>query len=401
VNDTQHCDVIVLGGGAAGLFCAAETARRGRRTIVVERGDAVGRKILISGGGRCNFTNLGAGPEHYLSENPHFCRSALARFAPADFVARVEAHGIAWHEKAQGQLFCDGSARQIVQMLVADATAAGARIEVGCDVGAVDRTDRFRVRTSRGAFEAPALVVASGGLTVPTLGASGVGYRIAERFGLPRVPTRPGLVPLLYRAADRARFGALSGLATPAVVTCRDARFHDSVLLTHAGVSGPAVLQTSSYYRPGDVVAIDLGAGRDVLADLKQARQAGSKVLVATALAAFLPRRLAQTLAGFGADERPLAEQPDSALRAVADAVSGWRLDPEGTAGYDKAEVTCGGVSTAALSSKTMEATEVPGLHFIGEVVDVTGWLGGYNFQWAWASAYACAEAIAPAPAAA
>lgn len=394
MSGADRYDAIVLGGGAAGLFCAIEAAKRGKRTLLVEHREQVGKKILISGGGRCNFTNLGAGPENFLSENPHFCRSALARYRPADFIALVEAHGIRYHEKTLGQLFCDGSARQIVQMLVTDAAAAGVRTEVGCAVESVERADRFRVRTSRGEFESTALVVATGGLSIPKMGATGLGYRIAGRFGVPLVATRPGLVPLLYGAADRARFAELSGLSTPAVVSCRGARFRESVLLTHVGVSGPAVLQASSYYRPGDAVDIDLGAGRDVYADLRQGRQAGSKALVATALTSFLPRRLAQTLAEGGADSRPLAEQPDSALRAVAEAVTGWRLTPDGTAGYEKAEVTCGGVSTAALSSKTMEARAVPGLYCIGEVVDVTGWLGGYNFQWAWASAFACAEAI-------
>ena len=391
--------MIVLGGGAAGLFCAMEAAKHGQRTLLVEHGPEVGRKILVSGGGRCNFTNLEAGPQHYLSENPHFCRSALARYRPADFIALVEAHGIPYREKTLGQLFCDGPARQIVQMLVTEATAAGVRIEVGCAIESVEKADRFRVHTSRGAFEATALVVATGGLSIPKLGATGVGYRIATHFAVPLIATRPGLVPLLYGAADRARFAALSGLSTPAVVRCRGAQFSESVLLTHVGVSGPAVLQASSYYQPGDVVDIDLGAGRDVYADLKERRQAGSKALVASALTAFLPRRLAQVFADLGADSRPLAEQPDSALRAVAEAVTGWRLTPEGTAGYEKAEVTCGGVDTAALSSKTMEVAAVPGLHFIGEVVDVTGWLGGYNFQWAWASAFACAEAIGDRPA--
>jgi hypothetical protein len=395
MSEANRFDVVVLGGGAAGLFCAIEAAKRGKSTLLVEHGEKVGTKILISGGGRCNFTNLGAGPQNYLSENPHFCRSALARYRPADFIALVEAHGIHYHEKTLGQLFCDGSAREIVRMLVTEATAAGVRTEVGCGIESVDRADRFRVRTSRGEFESTALVVATGGLSIPKIGATGVGYRIAERFAVPLIATRPGLVPLLYGAADRARFGGLSGLSTPAVVGCRGARFCDSVLLTHVGVSGPAVLQASSYYQPGDVIDIDLGAGRDVYADLKQGRQAGSKVLVATALASFLPRRLAQAFAALGADSRPLAEQPDSALRAVAEAVTGWRLTPDGTAGYEKAEVTCGGISTAALSSKTMEATAVPGLYFIGEVVDVTGWLGGYNLQWAWASAFACAQAIA------
>jgi hypothetical protein len=385
----------MLGGGAAGLFCATEAARRGARTLLIEHQEEVGRKILISGGGRCNFTNLEAGPQHYLSENPDFCRSALARYRPADFIALVEAHRIPYHEKTLGQLFCDGPARQIVQMLVTEATAAGVRIEVGCAIESVVKADRFRVHTPRGTFESATLVVATGGLSIPKLGATGVGYRIAKHFAVPLIATRPGLVPLLYGAADRARFAGLSGLATPAVVRCRGAEFCESVLLTHVGVSGPAVLQASSYYQPGDVVDIDLGAGRDVYADLKRSRQAGSKMLVASALASFLPRRLAQVFADLGADCRPLAEQPDSALRSVAEAVTGWRLTPEGTAGFEKAEVTCGGISTAALSSKTMEATAVPGLHFIGEVVDVTGWLGGYNLQWAWASAFACAQAIA------
>jgi hypothetical protein len=414
-------DVIVLGAGAAGLFCAARAGRRGRRVVVLERNREPGRKILISGGGRCNFTNLHCGPGHFLSGNPHFARSALARYTPADFVALVERAGIPYHEKTLGQLFCDGSARQIVDLLLDECCAGGVEIVPNCDVQAVSArqgagidsgdadvrrgvessshrgSDRarsgFSVISSRGRFEAPALVVATGGLSIPKIGATDLGYRLARQFRVPIVPTRPALVPLLFGESDLRRWRDLAGVAADCEASAGGMRFRERLLFTHRGLSGPAILQVSSCWRPGEAVAIDLLPGVDISMELVQARAAGSAGAPKAVVARHLPNRLADRW--FQPDgEGVLAATGNERIAAIAAALHHWTVTPAGTGGYAKAEVTAGGVDTRALSSKTMEARDVSGLYFIGEVVDVTGHLGGFNFQWAWASGAAAGDAV-------
>ncbi|HYE07474.1 MAG TPA: NAD(P)/FAD-dependent oxidoreductase [Planctomycetota bacterium] len=388
----RRCDVLVIGGGAAGLYCAITAGRRGRSVVVVDHADKLGRKILISGGGRCNFTNRDAGPANYLSANPHFCKSALARFSPEDFIALVERHGIAYHEKKLGQLFCDGPAKQIVDLLLAECAAANVAIVTGCRVASVDRDERFTIVTDRDTFSAERVVVATGGLSIPTIGATDFGYALARRFGLKIVATDPALVPFTLGAADG--MADLSGVSADAVVRTAAAEFREHLLVTHAGLSGPAILQVSSYWRHGAPVTIDLAPERDLAAMLADAKRAGVKALASNHLGEFLPKRLAQRrLAALGVD-KPVAQLGARDIAAIADALHAWRVVPSGTEGYRKAEVTRGGVDTAELSSQTMEARTVPGLHFIGEVVDVTGWLGGYNFQWAWASGNAAGLAV-------
>ncbi len=354
----RNFDAIILGAGAAGLFCAGAAARRGRRVAVLEYGPEVGRKILISGGGRCNFTNVDTRAENFLSANPHFAKSALARFTPADFVELVRKHKIPFHEKTLGQLFCDRSAKDILRMLLAEAD--GAEIVTGCEISEVRRGDGFVVESSRGAFSAPSLVVATGGLSIPKIGATSFGYELAKQFGLRIEPTRPGLVPLLVEDCT-----ALAGVATETVASIGKRAFREKMLFTHRGVSGPAMLQISSYWTRGMEIEADLLPGVELVE--------GTKAELARYA---LPKRLADRWVG------------------QLEEVHRWRFVPTGTEGYAKAEVTCGGVDTAGLSSKTMESRAVPGLFFVGEVVDVTGWLGGFNFQWAWASAWAAGEAI-------
>jgi predicted Rossmann fold flavoprotein len=384
-------DLIVLGGGAAGLLCAARAGQRGRRVVLLERNREVGRKILISGGGRCNFTNIHCRPEHFLSNNPHFARSALARYTPADFIALVERHGVAYHEKTLGQLFCDGSARQIVDLLLAECRDGAVRIDVDCDVRQVTRG--FVVETSRERFEAPSLVVATGGLSIPTIGATDLGYRIAEQFDVPLVPMRPALVPLVFSEPDRLRWRDMAGVAAECVASASGASFRERLLFTHRGLSGPAILQASSYWLHGAGVDIDLLPGVDILAELTARRAAGETATPKAVVARHLPNRLADRW--FDDDGGSvLATTSNERLEAIAERLHRWSVTPAGTEGYAKAEVTAGGVDTGALSSKTMEVRAVPGLYFIGEVVDVTGHLGGFNFQWAWASAAAAADAV-------
>ena len=386
-------DVIVLGAGAAGLMCAIEAGRRGRRVVVLEKASEAGRKILISGGGRCNFTNVDAMPERYLSANPHFARSALSRYTPGDFLALVEAHGIAWHEKTLGQLFCDGSARQIVDMLVGELRAVGGTIR--CDQGLelVERTDLgFRVTTATGVFTAPSLVIATGGPSIPKMGASGYAYDLARQFGLKVVEPRPALVPLTLKGED-ALFRELSGVATEVVARAGGASFREAALFTHRGLSGPAILQVSSYWRHGEAVAIDFLPAEEP-GWLLAAKRANPQQTLRGALKVRLPERLATVLAERIGPEGALGGMTDAALRAAEARLAGWTFHPSGTEGLAKAEVTVGGVSTAELSSKTMEAKKVPGLYVIGEAVDVTGWLGGYNFQWAWASGWAAGQVV-------
>ena len=391
-------DVIILGAGAAGLFCAAQAGQRGLSVSLLEKADAPGKKILISGGGRCNFTNLGAGPANYLSANPHFAKSALARYTPADFVTLVDRHGIAWHEKTLGQLFCDGSAKQIVAMLLAECPADKVTLTCGVDIAAVTRGDdgTFTVSADDGrTWQAPALVIATGGPSIPKMGASDFAYRLARQFGLKVVEPRPALVPLILGGED-ALFRELSGVAAQVRARSGKTEFAEAALFTHKGLSGPAILQVSSYWRHGEEVAITFipEASTDWLLAAKRDRP---RAHLRTLLRERLPDRLADALADRLGLERDLGNLSDKDLRKAQAQLADWRFAPNGTEGYAKAEVTAGGISTAEFSSRTMEAGKVPGLYAIGEAVDVTGWLGGYNFQWAWASGYACAEALAEA----
>ncbi|MBL8310577.1 MAG: NAD(P)/FAD-dependent oxidoreductase [Burkholderiales bacterium] len=410
----QSFDVIVIGAGAAGLFCAALAGQRGRRVLLLDHAEAIGEKIRISGGGRCNFTNTGAGPGNYVSANPHFCRSALSRYTAADFVAQVRRHGIAFHEKTLGQLFCDDSAQQIIQMLLDECADGAVTLRHPVSVSDVSHhAGRFCVRTQPRAdavsslvtgphmrYDAAALVVATGGLSIPATGATGLGYELARQFGVPVTALAPGLVPLALDAPDLARYGGLSGVSVDTIARCDDAPvvFREATLLTHRGLSGPAVLQLSNYWRAGQQVRFDLLPDVDAAVWLDSLRARKPAVAsFARALAEHLPTRLADAWASAqapDAGQKPIAHWTRAELRAVAAALKGWSFRPSGTLGYKKAEVTLGGVDTRALSQQTMAARAVPGLHFIGEVVDVTGWLGGYNFQWAWSSAFACAQAL-------
>ncbi len=395
---TGHYDAIVIGGGAAGLMCALTAGQRGRRVLVVEHANRVGKKILMSGGGRCNFTNTGAMPANYLSANPHFCKSALARYTPWHFIELVERHGIAYHEKELGQLFCDVSSKLIVKLLLDECHAAGVRIETHCSIERVTQGDgdaaRFRVHTTHGAFAAPALVVASGGLSIPSMGASGFGYELARQFGHAVLPTRAGLVPLTLSGKHQERLADLAGVALPVTARCDGASFSNQLLITHRGVSGPAILQISSYWQPGADLRLDLLPGQDALAALQQWQRARPAAELRTVLGDVLPKRFAQRLCEHWLPNRPMKQYNAPQLRELAAVLADWPLVASGTEGYRTAEVTLGGVDTDALSSTTRQSRRVPGLYFIGEVVDVTGWLGGYNFQWAWASGHAAGNAV-------
>ncbi|QKV19753.1 NAD(P)/FAD-dependent oxidoreductase [Oricola thermophila] len=392
---SRNFDVVVLGAGAAGLFCAAEAGRRGRRVLVVDHARAPGEKIRISGGGRCNFTNIHASPGNFLSANPHFCISALKRFTAADFVARVDARGIAWHEKKLGQLFCDGPATQIVAMLTDDLAGTGGTLELATSVEDVARRpDGFDIRLSSGPVACSSLVIATGGKSIPRMGATGFAYRVAEQFGLAVTETRPGLVPLTFEPNLRERIAPLAGVSADARVSGGDTAFDEALLFTHRGLSGPAILQVSSYWREGDAIAVDLAPGIDIFAELRAARRSSGRQEAQTVLSRYLPRALAQFVVAEAGMAGPVAERNDAALRRLAELVHDWQVKPAGSEGYRTAEVTLGGVDTAGLDQKTMEAKSVPGLHFIGEAVDVTGWLGGYNFQWAWSSGWAAGQAV-------
>ena len=386
-------DVLILGAGAAGMMAAIEAGRRGRRVLVIDHARAAGEKIRISGGGRCNFTNLGIAPDRFLSQNPRFALSALKRFTQWDFIARMDAAGIAWHEKTLGQLFCNGSAKQVVDMLLRDMDRAGVTLWLGCALGEVRREAAgFVVDTARGPQAAASVVVATGGKSIPKMGATGYGYQVAQAFGLPLVETRPGLVPLTFAEQELAWMTPLAGVAVEARVACGRQGFDEAVLFTHRGLSGPAVLQISSYWREGEAVAVNLMPGRDVGAELRAARQAQGKAALRTVLGRWLPERLARHLEAAAGVDGAMAGLSGAALDRVAAGVQDWRLVPVGSEGYRTAEVTLGGVDTAALDGRTMAAKGVPGLYFIGEVVDVTGWLGGYNFQWAWSSGWAAGQ---------
>lgn len=382
-------DAIILGGGAAGLMCAAVAGQRGKRVLVLEKASEVGRKILISGGGRCNFTNLGAGPANYLSANPHFAKSALARYTPRDFLDLVERYGIAWHEKTLGQLFCDGSAKQIVAMLLGECDKGRVEVRCGVEIGEIGHADG---RFSSGGDSAKALVIATGGPSIPKMGATGFAYDLARRFGLKVIEPRPALVPLTLGGED-VLFRELSGVSAEVVASAGKATFREAALFTHRGLSGPAILQASSYWRPGEEIGIDFlpdrGSGW-----LLAAKRSAPRSTIRALLREALPERLATTLAERLGVDGDLGNASDKALRAAEATLAGWRFLPNGSEGFAKAEVTIGGISTAELSSQTMEAERVPGLYAVGEAVDVTGWLGGYNFQWAWASGVAAGEAI-------
>ncbi len=400
VNDYQSVDVIVLGGGAAGLMCASVAAARGRRTTVIEATNRCGKKILMSGGGRCNFTNLYSSPAHFLSTNPHYCKSALARYTPADFIAQVEAYGIAYHEKERGQLFCDNSSKDIVRMLLAECEAAAVHIEHRCPVETVEQRDdgSFAVVAGGQTWRAESVVVACGGLSIPKMGASGIGFDIARAFGLTVHTPRAALVPFVLGGRDRAAFGALSGIGLDIEASCNDAVFDAGLLFTHRGLSGPAMLQVSSYWRPGDTVTVDLLAGEAAEDWLIARCKERPNARLASVLAERLPRRLAACLcSGLGdasLGNARLKQLAATDIQSIAARLSRWPFQPEATEGYKTAEVTLGGVDTDALSSATMVARDVPGLYFIGEVVDVTGHLGGHNFQWAWASAQAAGAVV-------
>lgn len=390
-------DAIILGAGGAGLFCAGIAAQRGRRVLVLDHAASPGEKIRISGGGRCNFTNLHASAADFLSDNPHFVKSALKRYTQHDFIALVEKHGIAWHEKTLGQLFCDGSSRQIVQMLLDE--AHGATIQLSTGIAAIDKTGSgFRVTTAQRPVEAARLVVATGGPSIPKMGATGFAYEIARQFDIPVIAPKPALVPLTFSAVDTARWDGLAGVAIPdAVASIGKRRFREAVLFTHRGLSGPAILQISSYWELGarqQPIVLDLCPDIDLFAELKAARAAHPKQELATQLERHLPARLAKRLTELSNTPGRIADLSDAKLRAVAALVKDWRFAPAGSEGYAKAEVTLGGIDTAALSSQTMEAKTVPGLHFIGEAVDITGHLGGFNFQWAWSSGFAAGQAL-------
>ncbi len=386
-------DTIILGAGAAGLMCALTAGRRGRRVLLLDHAEKPGKKILISGGGRCNFTNLGTAPDRFLSANPHFARSALSRYGPQDFLALVERHGITWHEKTLGQLFCDGSSRQIVAMLVDEAVAAGVDIRVDHRVTAITQDDGFRVETPHGGFTATSLVTATGGPSIPKMGATGFAYDVARRFGLKVIEPRPALVPLTLGEGELG-WRDLAGVAFDAVASCGKTRFREAALFTHRGLSGPAILQISSYWRRGETVTLDLLPGRDAAELLVAAKRGRPRSELRTILAEALPTRLATRAAELLGLTGELANLSDRALAAAGARLNAWPFLPNGSEGFAKAEVTAGGVDTAGLSQRTMEARTVPGLHFIGEAVDVTGWLGGYNFQWAWASGVAAGEVV-------
>lgn len=383
-------DVIVIGAGAAGLMAAIAAGQRGRRVLVLDHANKVGKKILMSGGGHCNFTNTGTTPAQYLSANPHFCKSALARYTPQDFIDLVDRHGIAWHEKELGQLFCDGSSKQIVKLLLDEADGVGVEVRSHCTVQLPRRVDDgFVLDTTIGSQHCESIVVATGGLSIPSMGASGFGYDLARQFGHVLLPTRAGLVPLTLSGKHQERLDGLSGVALDVDASCHDGSFRNRMLITHRGLSGPAILQISSYWQPGDELRLDLLPGRDALAWLQaqQAERPGAELK--NVLAELMPRRFAQRLCEIWLPNLPMKQFTPPQLHDTAALLQAWPLVASGTEGYRTAEVTLGGVDTDGVSSRTMESRHVPGLFFVGEVLDVTGWLGGYNFQWAWASGMA------------
>ena len=392
----SNWDVIVIGAGAAGLHCAAHAAKRGRSVLVLDHAKQAGKKILISGGGRCNFTNMYAGPDNFLSSNPHFCKSALSRYTQWDFIGLVAEYGIPYHEKTLGQLFCDDSAKDIVRMLMSECDRYGARVQLRTEIVSVDFDDGYCVETSRGEYRSEKLVVACGGLSMPKLGATPLGYQIAEQFGHSIVPVRAGLVPFTLQEEDKKRFAELSGVAVPVTAEANDGYFREAMLFTHRGVSGPAILQVSSYWQPGEAVSINLLPDLDAYEWLKTQQQQQPKSQLNTVLQAHFPKRVVTALAEHHQWplSNKLADTSNAQFQTIADNLNRWQLKPNGTEGYRTAEVTLGGVNVDEVSSKTMERQKQPGLYFIGEVLDVTGWLGGFNFQWAWSSGFACGSEV-------
>lgn len=390
----RQVDVIVLGAGAAGMFAAIEAGRRGRRVVVIDHAAAAGEKIRISGGGRCNFTNTGIAVDRFLGRNPRFALSALRRFTAQDFIARVDAAGIPWHEKTLGQLFCNGSAKEIIAMLLKDMAKAGVELWLSCTLGEVRREGGgFSLATNRGVITAPSLIVATGGKSIPKMGATGLGYRLAEQFGLPVTETRPALVPLTFAEQELDWMKPLAGVALPGRVSHGRTAFDEAVLFTHRGLSGPAILQISSYWREGEAIVLNLAPDQDVAAFLAREKQANGRVALRSVLGRILPEKLARLVEAQAGIAAPLAELGRARLDEVARRVTQWSLRPVGSEGYRTAEVTLGGVDTDALDARTMAAKGVPGLFFVGEVVDITGWLGGYNFQWAWSSGWVAGQA--------
>lgn len=389
-------DAVIIGAGAAGMMCAIEAGKRGRRVLVIDHADAPGEKIRISGGGRCNFTNINASPKNFLSQNTHFCTSALSRYTQHDFIKLVEKHGIRYHEKTLGQLFCDESARQIIDMLLAEMESVGADLTLKTSVSKIEKPgDGFIVETTDGAISCQSLVIATGGLSIPKMGATGFGYDVASQFDIPIVETRAGLVPLLFDPELLATTKQLSGVAVdPASVSCNKTAFDEALLFTHRGLSGPVILQISSFWREGDAIAVNLAPNIDLFAALKEQRQKKNKAMLRNVLSLWLPARLAEMVCTLTGIDGSMPDLSDAKLQKVADAVQNWRVTPTGSEGYRTAEVTIGGVDTCALSSKTMETRTVTSLYFIGEVVDVTGWLGGYNFQWAWSSGWCAGQFV-------
>jgi predicted Rossmann fold flavoprotein len=388
----RETDVVVIGGGAAGLLCAIEAGKRGRKVVVLEHAERIGKKIAISGGGRCNFTNLNTSADNFISANPHFCKSALARYTPTDFISLVERYGIAYHEKKLGQLFCDSGSRQIIEMLLTECDAAGVEISCGSLVSNVAKKDYFEVETQNGTFVSKSLVVATGGLSIPLLGATDFGYGLARQFGLTIQEPRAALVPFTLSRQAQSELISLSGISIDASVSCQGKQFRENILITHRGLSGPAILQISSYWLPGATVTINLLPEHDAGKLLRD--QQTKEMELANFLSQFLPRRFAHAWCALNFPSHPLKRYTPAQFVSIAERINQWEIVPAGTEGYKKAEVTAGGIATEELSSQTMEVKRVPGLYFIGEVVDVTGQLGGYNFQWAWASGYAAGQSV-------
>ncbi len=392
----NYVDVVIIGAGAAGLFCAAQAGARGRSVAVLDHAKRIGGKILMSGGGRCNFTNMYASHENFLCDNPHFCKSALSRYTQWDFIGKVAEYGIAYHEKTLGQLFCDDSAKDILNMLFAECEKVGVTISNQCETLSIDKTeDGFVLQTSQGEYQCESLVIATGGLSMPKLGASPYGYQVAEQFGLKVKPTRAGLVPFTLHEQDKQVLAELSGISVEANASCNDTHFNEGILFTHRGLSGPAVLQISSFWQPGQTVEFDLYPSGNLHDELQSIKQNQPDIILSNALGKYFPKRYIQVyLPYLGLENKPLKQYQGKQLEQVAEAFHQWQLKPNGTEGYRTAEVTLGGVDTDELSSKTMEAKKVKGLYFVGEVMDVTGWLGGYNFQWAWSSGWVAGQVV-------
>lgn len=392
---TQHSDVLIIGAGAAGLMCAIEAGNRGRQVHVLDHSNKVGKKILMSGGGYCNFTNLQVTPQHYLSHNPHFCKSALSRYTSTDFINLMKKHQIPFHEKTLGQLFCDHKAKDIVNLLLKECTEAGVSITLETSIKAIEKTDLgFTLQTNTGTYTCESLVIATGGLSIPTLGATPFGYKVAEQFGLKLWPTRAGLVPVTLHIEDKEKYAALSGISVDAVVECNDAKFRENILFTHRGLSGPAILQISSFWSPGDSLKITLQPDINLIKELNVAQKSSPNLLLKNFLSDYFPKRVIETFLDETLCQMPLKSLYPKIIEKISDTFKQWIIKPNGTEGYRTAEVTLGGVDCNAVSSKTFEALQVKNLYFIGEVLDVSGWLGGYNFQWAWSSGWAAGQAV-------